>query len=454
MTNSAFLPPLLGVAPTDRSFARDLAFEIRLGLGVGGGILGAALIWAACAPLAASVPAFGYIRSTDDRQILQSQEGGSVAQLPVREGQHVRKGQLLVQFASASAFAQERALAVRAIGLRAEIARLEALQRGTDVVENPPEFASLEGSDRIEADRAMALARSGLLADLRIERTEGALVGSQISQIGAQIDGNSLRAASNDHQIALNDRELDQVQQLADKGYAPLSRVLALRRSHAALAGEVGSLRSEMARLEASKGEARLNLLRAHEARVERRAEDLRNAQSDYQAVLPQWHAAKEALNRSRIVSAIDGTVMNLTVLTPGSVAAPGQKLMEIVPDDRATEIEAQIAPSDINWISPGKRAEVQIAGVSGRNLPQLDAVLTQISATSAVDERTGRPYYKARLRIEPGALARLEKAASLAQPIRAGTPVTAQVVLYPRSALDYLLSPLAQALTGPIAGH
>ena len=71
---------------------------------------------------------------------------------------------------------------------------------------------------------------------------------------------------------------------------------------------------------------------------------------------------------------------------------APGEKLMDVVPDRANLVVAARIAPEDIDDVSLGQRAELRITGMRDRELPLLSAVLTRLSADALVDEKLGCP--------------------------------------------------------------
>ena len=60
--------------------------------------------------------------------------------IKVKEGQHVAKGQVLIELAGAEVRAEERALATQTINLEAEKARLEAEQSGLGSISWPAYF--------------------------------------------------------------------------------------------------------------------------------------------------------------------------------------------------------------------------------------------------------------------------------------------------------------------------
>ena len=443
----------LSLRPADKArYGRDhLRGEMLFGGGLTGLFLLALLIWAATARLDAAVPATGTVRLTGQRHVIQSFEMGSVAALRVREGQHVKKGQILVQFSSAAALAQERALASRAIGLQAQIGRLEALQVSSSSLKAPDIVPLLSAEDRAESERALAAAHAQLLSDLEVERIARATLGARLQQIDKQVAGTARRDRSSRTQLELNRQELSQVSGLAAQGYATRSRVLALERSGAALQGDVGATQAEIARLRSAAGEAQLDYAQARQQRTENTAEELRQARVDLQAALAQWQTARDVLSRTQVVAPVDGTVLALAVPGPGAVTPPDQKLMEIVPDRRGLEIDAQIPAGSANDVKAGQQVQVHLIGAHGRATPTIKGVVRRISPDSLTDERSGKTFYTASVTVGEDDLRKALGSENPDAKVRPGTPVSLQISLYPRTALQYWFEPLTQSLRGAL---
>ena len=72
------------------------------------------------------------------------------------------------------------------------------------------------------------------------------------------------------------------------------------------------------------------------------RLSEVRLQRSD---MLEQMRTAQDALDRVVLRSPVSGTVMNLTKYNPGAVIAPGQDIMEVVPERTDLIVEAHIRP-------------------------------------------------------------------------------------------------------------
>jgi HlyD family secretion protein len=432
--------------PAPASFA-----DPRREIAVGGAIVGLFAIgfggWSAVARLDSAVHLGGVVRVAGNRQAVQTAAGGIVTALGVHEGDRVRKGQLLVGFATTETVAQERSLASRVIGLQAEIARIRAEQAGQHHIAVPPEWSTLDTEERADAAHALASEEANLAGQRNLLAAESAVLRQRIAQTSDQIGGNHERQNSNDRQAALNQDELSTVQDLYRQGYATKSRVLALQRSAASIDGDIGATRSEIARLGSSAGETRLQIMQLSEQRQRDNADRLRSAQTELDSLLPQWKAAREQLARSAARAPVSGTVIGLQSNTVGGFAAAGQKLMEIVPDEGALQVEAQVSVGDAGDLHAGQPAKVRLSGIRGSGLEPLAGTVSRVSADSVTDEKSGKSYYTATISVPRRELDRAGRLGGIDGGIRPGTPMDVAVVLRPRTALQYWMAPFTERL-------
>jgi len=425
--------------------------ELRTGGIIIGAFLAIGIGWASFAPLDSAVVAPATVKISGERQKVQVLHEGVISAINATEGATVRAGQILVEFAGADAKSNERSLATRAIGLQAEVARLEAQRLGQDVIAVPESFASLGPADKQVAARAMELEKAQLKAQTAVRSTESAVLVQRVAQIDDQMAGFSVRRQSTEQQRALMEKQLANIRALASQGYAAKNRLYDLERAAAELDGTIGSLGTENARLRNSAGEARLQMALSRGEELKTAADQLRQAQNDLQSLLPQWAAAREQLARTQVRAPVSGTVVGLAVHTVGGVAPSGQTLMEIVPFDRSLTVEGQVKATDVNQLRKGQAARLRIVALHGRAIPELQGAVTRVSADSFVDERSGQSFYTVSVSVPPSELRRLVDAAGPAGRLRPGNPVQIIVTLRPRSALEYWLEPLTQTFSNSL---
>ncbi len=138
----------LVLATMPETDAGDPHREIRIGVWIAIAFFVIFLGWAALMPLDAGVHAAGQIAVMGNRQSVQQRDGGVVSAIHVREGQHVRAGDVLVELSAPELKAAERALTSDYLTLLAQRARLMAERGGARSFAAPPEFASLPAEDQ------------------------------------------------------------------------------------------------------------------------------------------------------------------------------------------------------------------------------------------------------------------------------------------------------------------
>ena len=153
----------------------------------------------------------------------------------------------------------------------------------------------------------------------------------------------------------------------------------------------------------------------------------------------------------------VSGTVQQLAVATIGGVVQPAQTLMIIVPDDADPVVEARIQNKDVGFIREGQPVRVKLEAFPFTDYGIVPGVVESISR-DAVDtsqpgaaeqrDRNGRVIqpglvYTTRIRL----LRRTIRADGRDLPIGAGLAVQAEIKTGDRRIIQYLLSPVTQAL-------
>lgn len=442
---AAAAPPPASPPPPDLAAVSDTP---RRELIVGGVIIllffGIFLGWAAFAPLDAGAYGQGQIAVSGNRQAVQHREGGVVSALHVAEGDTVERGQVLLTLSSGELRATERGVASQVYALLAQRARLIAERDGLRGIPVPPEFAELPPEDAALAQESLRIQQQQFGARRTGRSTETGVLRQRIAQLNEQILGYERQIASNIEQQRLIQEELAGMRSLAEKGFAPLTRVRALERTAAQLDGELGSLRAQIARSREAVGETRLQMSGVSSEMNEDVADQLRQIDVQLNELRPRLAELRSQIARSEVRAPASGQVVGLTIFTQGGVIQPGQTLMEIVPDDASQIIVAQISPNDVDNLRVGQSTEVRFPGLRERNPPAIHGRVNRISADSFTQEETGASYFRAEIVVPAEEMAKLGRSANTLRP---GAPVEVIILLRKRTALSYLLEPLTNNL-------
>lgn len=397
--------------------------------------------WAALTPLASAAVSPGVVSPDGSRKTIAHLEGGIVRELAVREGDVVYEGQMLVTLEDVQARAEFEALRERFVHLVTLEARLLAELAGEDRLDRPAALQDLPD----EAVMPALLAQQRLL-ESRQATFEGReqILGKRIKQLQAEIDGLVEVIAAQDEQIALVTEEVDTVSALLERGLGNRPRLLALQRERADIRAEQASSRARIARHEQSIGETQIQLLTMTEQVREELSDELSRVRSELATVRSQLPSREDVLQRTLVAAPLDGTVVNLRVTTERGVVQPGEPLLDLVPVEATLIVDARVKPVDMDTVRAGQSARVMFPAYGQRNLPEIRGRLRSISADRLLDERTGEPYFLAKVEVDEAELKRLAPEIELTP----GMPAEVMILTGERTMLDYLLRPFVQSVT------
>ena len=398
--------------------------------------------WAALAPLETASIASGRIVVESNTKIVQHLEGGIVGKILVKEGTVVREGDPVLVldetqpgsqlFVVHSRLRHDMAREARLIAERDKLAAITfPAPLVADAGTNPEVAEILAAQQRIFASRRETI------------ESQTAILNQRIAQFREEIRGLEAEIVAQTKQLALIREELGDVEFLVNKGLERRARLLALQRQSADIEGSRARGQASIARSRQSIGEAQLRILDLTTTMHAEVVKELREVQSEIADLTQQRRTAEDVLTRTVIRAPASGTVVKLKFHTPGGVVAPREPLMEIVPENDQLIVEAQVSPNDIDVVHAGLRAQVRLTAFSTRATPTLEGTLQQVSADRLQDERTGMPYYSARIVFSDEQEQKVQGVQ-----LYPGMPAEVMIIAGQRTALSYLLQPLTDSFS------
>lgn len=355
------------------------------------------LVWANFARVEEITQGEAKIISKSREQVIQSLEGGILAQMNVHEGDIVQKGQVLLKIDATRALASYRETLSKVIGLKASISR-----RRAEAYQLPLEF-----DDMVKADKAV--------------------MEQEIQAYNARKDALKESVASLQRSYDLSSREIKLAEPLAAKGLISEVEILRMRRQ----ANEIQSQIVE-----------RTNRYQA-EANAELAKFELELSQASENLV-----GRADVVERTTVVAPVHGTVKNIRVNTRGGVIQAGEPILEIVPLEDQLLVEGKIRPSDVAFLRPGLSATVKITAYDYSIYGGLKGKVQYISPGTLKDDQkaaAGRPddtYYRVQILTDSSLL----EAGGRSLPIIPGMLATVEIRTGEKTILDYLLKPVLKA--------
>lgn len=414
------------------------AFFLRLGYSVIAIVFGGLIFWSVVAPIDGAVTAGGQIVVEGNRKVVQHLEGGTIADILVREGSQVGSGDVIVKLVDKVPKANLALVDGQLAELYARRARLAAERDGFDVMEQPsgvedvlqmPAFSkNIAGQKRLFEQRASTV------------RVQVSLLKERIVQQNERISGLRVQIRSLNSQIAIITNEIGSLRDLLADGLVTRNRFNELEREAERLSGERGALTAAVAEAQSVISEAKLEVERLTETRREEAITELREVEGSISELEERRIAAADGLERTFIRASIAGRVLGLSVHTIGGVIAPGEPLMEIVPEATNLQVSARISPQDVDKVQSGQATLVRFSAFGSRRTPETQGNVKTISADAIIDETTGAPYYLVIVELPPSEQLQQILRGNLLLP---GMPVETFIKTGKRPAISYLLKPL-----------
>ncbi|QMF24320.1 MULTISPECIES: HlyD family efflux transporter periplasmic adaptor subunit [Citrobacter] len=300
-------------------------------------------IWAYFGTLDEVSTGSGKVIPSSREQVLQSLDGGILAELTVREGDKVQANQVVARLDPTRSESNVGESAARYRASLASSARLNA-----EVNDLPLTFPDALNAwpDLIASEIRLYKSRRAQLADAMVELQDAL--------------------------VSVN-KELAITQRLEKSGAASHVEVLRLQRQKSDLGLKITDLRSQY-------------YVQAREA--------LSKANAEVDMLAAILKGREDSVTRLTVRAPMRGIVKNIQVTTIGGVIPPNGEMMEIVPVDDHLLIETRLSPRDIAFIHPGQRALVKITAYDYAIYGGLEGVVETISPDTIQDKVKPEVFY------------------------------------------------------------
>lgn len=422
-----------------RSRVTDFSRPARFGGMALAAFMAAFGIWALVVPISGATMAAGTVIADGHTQVLRHAQGGVLSEIRVTEGERVKAGDVIAVLSPEAQRASRGQLLARMASDDVAIARLEAELAGQDFpADLGTRFARYPTDllDQLIADQAESFTKRAAYrqSQQQVMAAQAAALTQQKIGLEGEIDALRQQIASIEDDMALR-------QAAQAKGFGRAADLRQIEREHARLTGSLARSSGELNALIQQMAEVDSKKAAFDNDQAQTMSEDLSKLRAEQKELTDQLAAAEMAVSRVEIRADAAGIVNKLDVNTIGSAVEPFAPIAEIVPQDGQVEVEARLAPIDIDNVSIGQDADVTFPSITRHNEPPLPATVTFVSADSQLDQHTGERYFVVRLNLDTAALAE--------QPPTSPGMIADVYIRQPDHTLvQYLLQPLTQSLT------
>jgi HlyD family secretion protein len=377
-------------------FAKLSNFPLR-GRVVTGSVMAILLLggiggWSATAKLSGAVISTGTVLVDENVKVIQHLYGGVISAIDVRKGQDVAAGQILLRLDDVQIRTEQSILVGQLAELVARRARLVAERDAAPEIIFPDDFLGTY------PDALLVLQGERQLFDStrRNRQSQRGQLQLQVAQLHEEIAGMEIQAVALTDELTLMREERARMGSLAEKGLIETTRLNATDRELARMNGSQGELAASIARSHARISEIELQILSIDELGYTEAQRELRAVEASIAELQDRLSEVIDRLDRTLIRSPVDGTVNELAVTTLGGVISPAEHLLTIVPADADLKIEFRVAINDIDQIEVGQDAKLRFSAFNQRTTPEIEGMVSRVSAAATSDPESGQSYYLA----------------------------------------------------------
>ncbi|AZO05633.1 MAG: HlyD family type I secretion periplasmic adaptor subunit [Mesorhizobium sp.] len=393
--------------------------------------------WASFAEVDEIARGEGKVIPASKTQVIQASEPGVVQEIAVQIGQTVKKNDLIIRLdnsGNTSSLGEEKA---KARALQARIARLQFEQSGN--VEGafpcPTEIQTVAPEICDNEQKLLVARRDNFEVKLSVLK-------SRLDQREKELDeatANSDRLAKS---LAVTDQEAALVEPMVKKGLMARTEQIRVEREQTDLHGQLALAGETIKKTQAAITEAQLQVNELGLQLQQEALSDLTQALADLSVVDETIRGATDKVARTDIRSPVDGIVNTLDVNTLGAFVQPGAVVAGIVPTSETLLVEARVSPRDVAFIQPNQEALIKVTAYDFSIFGGIEGKVSNITADSLVDQKTGEPYYQVRVATEKSTLTRNGKTYSIIP----GMICSVDIKTGRKTILNYLLKPINKA--------
>jgi HlyD family type I secretion membrane fusion protein len=374
------------------------------------------VIWLFTAKISSAVIINGSIKIYRNRIVLQHPDGGKIAHVYSTEGQSVDSGHVILDLDNPQLESNLRNFQRQ---LFSESIRQERLKTE---ISYPLDFKPDEIN--VDSDQLEMISTEKKLFRSRHQNLNG-----QINSLNEQILNVKDEIKNITNTIRNDELIIKKYQDLADQGYVAILAVVnakqALNQHQADLARSNQRLSEMQQKIPVLINDFKNNAATEYRSSIERSLE-----------IEEKLRPTDEALKNLKVVTNVEGEIVNLTKLGPGSVLGAKEVIAEIVPKNRSLILEGNLPIEQVAFVKEGMTTQVTISQLKMMGGKELKGRIKTISADTVSQGNLGTWSYIVQVEITE-----VDKKDELL--LKPGMPAEIHIQTGLRTPYDYLSRPI-----------
>ncbi len=391
------------------------------------------IYWASIAQIDERTRGTGKVIPAQQLQVVQNLEGGIVSEILVKEGDVVKKGQVLLKINDknfASSYGESK---LRYVELKAKSLRLKAEANNKLFI--IPKITSSAMKKQIVYEKSFYNSNKK-----QMNKTTQILQ-EQLKQRKSELIELNAKIAHLQESFDLINREIKIEEPLVSKGIVSEVEFLQLSRQANGIKGDLQAAKLSIPRVKSTIEEVKKKKSEVLLDFENKAKKELNKTVAEMSRLSEAQTNLEDKVQRTLVRAPTAGTVKRLLINTVSGVVKPGMDILEIVPTQDSLLIEAKIKPRDVAYLRPGLEAMVKFTAYDFSIYGGLKGKLTFISADT-ITNRKGESYYVVHIKTDKNYLVYRKKHLNL----KVGMTVSVDILTGKKTVLDYILKPILKA--------
>ena len=373
--------------------------------------------------------ASGEVIPSGNNQKVQNLEGGIVSEILVKDGDEVKKGDLLVKIKNQKSISSLQSSSVNIDALKAKIKRLKAEISDVDF--------KVKDNNNLYELREVELFKS----NKNRLKNEIAISKSQLEQKKQSLNELNVKIKYLKDDLDLLDEQLRMIQPLVSRGVKSKVDYIKLKREKTSKLNELETSKASIPRVKSEIDEIITKIKKIKIDFKNKASSELNEAIAKLDASSKNSEFLNDQVVRLDVKAPINGVIYKVYVNTIGGVIKPGEDIVEIVPKDDALLVEVKVKPSDIAFIYKGLKANLKFTAYDFAIYGGLSGKVFRVSPDTIKDEKDNI-YYLVTIKTDRSYLGSKDKKLKIIP----GMLVNADIITGKKSLLDYILKPILRA--------
>ena len=346
------------------------------------------ILWLTFSQIDVIAPSLGKTIPSSRMILIQAKETSTIEKINVKNGQSVKKGDLLVEFRNNVENFDNSSMKAKYETLLLKKIFLEEMLKYIDTNNKEKEIENNEISPNL-----LKLVNDKLNSHISSYYTEVKSLNSKIEKVVFEKKMIETEVKKLLKLLPFTQYKLEQMKKLVEKGLEPEISLKDLEEKYIEEKSNISIKEDEINKLSIQYEISKQELIQFKNNTKKELLEEFNKTTDELSTTLPEVNKSNYLLESKVIYAIEDGFIYNLNNGTSGRVVQSGEVIMELIPTSSPLEVEAKVLNRDIGFVHVGQEVKVKIDSFKFTKYGYIEGVVTNIAKSSILDEKLGEIY-------------------------------------------------------------